>query len=94
MFLNNTSNEYDLQSVYNGNSYIGVITELSQVFLTMYDTAVSPYTYTGSENIDITDNRISLNFPLKVNDEVFLNPREYGEAVFEMSSGTGNFTFL
>ena len=30
--LNNTSNEYDLQSVYNGNSYIGIITELSQVF--------------------------------------------------------------
>ena len=24
--LNNTSNEYDLQSVYNGNSYIGIIT--------------------------------------------------------------------
>ena len=24
--LNNTSNEYDLQSVYNGNSYIGAIT--------------------------------------------------------------------
>ena len=28
---NNTSNEYDLQSVHNGNSYIGAITELSQV---------------------------------------------------------------
>ena len=60
--LNNTSNEYDLQSVYNGNSYIGIITELSQVFLTIYDTSVSPHTYTGSENIDITDNQISLSF--------------------------------
>ena len=30
--LNNTSNEYDLQSVYNGNPYIGIITDLSQVF--------------------------------------------------------------
>ena len=30
--LNNTSNEYDLQSVYNGNSYIGIITDLPQVF--------------------------------------------------------------
>ena len=29
--LNNTSNEYDLQSVYNGNSYIGLITDLPQV---------------------------------------------------------------
>ena len=36
----------------------------------MYDTAMSPYTYTGSENIDITDNQISLSFPLKVNDKV------------------------
>ena len=29
--LNNTSNEYTLQGVYNVNSYIGSITELSQV---------------------------------------------------------------
>ena len=36
--LNYTSNEYDLQSVYNGNSYIGTITELSQVFVAIYDT--------------------------------------------------------
>lgn len=35
--LNNTSNVYDLQSVYNGNSFIGIITELSQVFLALYD---------------------------------------------------------
>ena len=63
--LNNTSNEYDLQSVYNGNSYIGVITELSQVFLALYDTGTNPSSYTGSENIDITNNEISLNFPLK-----------------------------
>ena len=30
--LNSTSNEYDLQSVYNGNSYIDIITNLSLVF--------------------------------------------------------------
>ena len=41
----------------------------------MYDTAISPYTYTGSENIDITYNQSSLIFPLKINDEVVLNPR-------------------
>ena len=63
--LNNTSNEYGLQSVYNGNSYIGIITDLSQVFLAIYDTTVFPYSYTGSENIDITVNQISLRFPLK-----------------------------
>ena len=65
--LNNTSNEYDVQSVYNGNSYIGKITDLSQVFLAVYGTSISPSTYTGSGNIDITDNQISLNFPLKIN---------------------------
>ena len=43
--LNNTSNEYDLQSVYNGNSYIGIITDLSQVFLAIYGTTVSPNLY-------------------------------------------------
>ena len=92
--MNNTSDEYDLQSVYNGNGFLGIITDLQQVFLAIYDTAVSPHTYTGSENIDITDNRISLNLALKVNDEVVLNPRAYGGAVFEMGSGTGNFICL
>ena len=33
LILNNTSNEYTLQGVYNANSYIGSITELSQVFV-------------------------------------------------------------
>jgi len=91
--LNNTSNEYDLQSVYNGNSYIGIITELSQVFLALYDISVSPSTYTGSENIDITNNEISLNFPLKINDEIVLNPRAYG-IQFEMYAGTSGISFL
>ena len=83
-----------MQSVYNGNSYIGVIADLSQVFLAIYDTTVFPYPYTGSENIDTTDNQISLSFPLEVNDEVVLNPRNYDMAVFEMSSGTDSFIFL
>ena len=91
--LNNTSNGYALQGVYTANGFIGSITELSQVVLAIYDTTVSPQTFTGSENIDITDNQISLNFPLQVNDEVVLSPRNYG-AVFEISSGTDNFTFL
>ena len=94
LVLNNKSNEYDLQSVYNASSYIGGITELSQILLAVYDTEVSPYSYTGSENIDITYNRISLDFPLEVNDEVALNPRNYDGAVFEMSFDTGNSTLL
>ena len=59
-------NGFLLQSVYNGNGFLGIISDSSQVYLTMYDTTVSPYTDTGSENIDITDNQISLTFPLNM----------------------------
>ena len=61
--------------MYTANGFIGSITVLSQVYLSMYDTGIPSYTYTGSENINITNNEISLTFPLKVNDEVILNPR-------------------
>ena len=76
--MNNTSNEYTLQGVFNANGFIGSATELSHVFLAIYDTEVFPQTYTGSENIDITNNDISLDFPLKINDEMVLNPRLNG----------------
>ena len=91
--LNNTSNEYTLQGVYNANSYIRTITSLQQVFLAIYDTENSPYSYTGSENIDITNKQISLKFPIKVNDEIVFHPRNYDGAVFEMLSGTDMFVF-
>ena len=65
LILNGTSNEYDLQSVYNGNGYLGVITALQDVFLAIYDTNAQPFVYTGSENIDITNNNMSLQFPIK-----------------------------
>ena len=47
--LNNTSNEYILQGVYNANSYLGTITPLQQVLLAIYDTDIIPFSYTGSE---------------------------------------------
>ena len=49
LILNNNSNEYDLQSAYTANGFIGSAAELQQVFSAIYDTAVSPHTYTGSE---------------------------------------------
>ena len=58
----------------------------------MYGTAISPCTYTGSQNIDITDHQISLTFPLKANDEVALNPRLNG--YFELYAAASGFTFL
>ena len=64
LILNNTSNEHTLQGVYTANSYIGTINTLQDVYLAIYDTSISPTTYTGSENIVITDNQISINVPL------------------------------
>ena len=90
---NGTSNDYDSQSAYNGNGFIGTTTPLQQVYLAIYDTRAQPFVYTGSENIDITYNQISLSFPTKINNETVLNPRAYDNAVFEMFSGTGNFAF-
>ena len=90
--LNETSNAYILQSVYNANGLIGIIAEL-QISLAICDTDIIPFSYTGSENIGIPDNQISLNLPMKINNEIVLNPRAYDGAVFEIVSGTGNFAF-
>ena len=59
----------------------------------MYELPTQSTTYTGSENIDITDNQISLNFPLKINDEIVMHPRAYG-IQFELYAGTSGFAFL
>ena len=52
----------------------------------------SPSTYTGSENIDITSNEVSLNFQLKINDEICLNPRVNDD--FEIYSAPNGISFL
>ena len=91
--MNNTSNEYTLQSVYNANSYICTITELPQVSLAICDTNAQPFVYTSSEHIDITNNNISLKFTMEMNNEIVLNPRAYDNAVFGMLSGTCRFAF-
>ena len=45
--------------------------------LAIYDTNAQPFVYTGSEHIDITNNNISLRFPINMNNEIVLNPRAY-----------------
>ena len=65
-FFNGTSMEYDLQPVYDNKGFIGVITELSQVCLAIYDIPIEPVTYTSSKNIDITSNQIPLHFPMEL----------------------------
>ena len=59
----------------------------------MYDTDTMPFSYTGPEHIDITNNQISLKNPININDEIVVNPRAYDGAVFDMLSGTDNFAF-
>ena len=51
-----------------------------------------PQTYTGSENIGITNNEIPANFPLNVNDEIVLNPRV--NCYFEIYSAPNCISFL
>ena len=48
-----TGNEYDLPPACNANGFLGVIIDLSQVFLAIYDTNARPFTCTGSEDIVI-----------------------------------------
>ena len=36
---------------------------------------------------------MSLRVPIKINDEVVLHPRNYGDAVFEIISGTDKLAF-
>ena len=62
--------------------------------LAIHDTDIIPFSYTGSEDIDITDKQISLNLPIEIINEIVLNPREYDGAVFEITSGTDNCAFL
>ena len=89
--LSHTSNGYTIQGVCTANGFIGSINELQQVFLAIYGTGISSYTYTGSENINVTNNEISLTFPLNINDGVVLNPRLH--VYFEVYAGTSGFSF-
>ena len=57
--LNNGSNEYTIHQVYIANSYIGTITELSHVFLAMYDSEVIIKDYYTKSEIDELDNELS-----------------------------------
>ena len=78
---------------YNVNGFLGVVTELSQVCLAIYDTDIIPFPYTGSETSDITGNQIVLNCSINMHNEIVLKPKAYGGAVFEIIPGTGNFAF-
>ena len=80
------------QFIMASNGFLGIITELSQVFLAIYDTGISSHTYTGSGNIDITYNQISLKFPIQITDGIVLNPML--NVCFELHAGASGFAFL
>ena len=60
---------------------------------TEVDTLLTNTNLTGSENIDITNNQIPLTFPLKVNEEIVINPRACG-IQFELYAATSGFAFF
>jgi len=92
LFTNiNISNYYD-------KSYIDYLdNEISTQFLSTYtktevDALLLNTNLTGSDNLDISNNQISLTYPLKINDEAFLNPRVNG--YFEIYSAPNGISIL
>ena len=82
-------NLYDRTSMDNLIANIGFINYYGKVEIV---TTVANQTYTSSETIDITNNQISSNHPIKINDGVVMHPRAYG-IQFEMHAGTSGFAF-
>ena len=87
----NISNYYD-------KTYIDYLDNgISTQFLSTYtktevDALLQVTNLTGSDNLDISNNQISLNFPLTINDEIFLNPRV--NDYFEINSAPNGISFL
>ena len=64
---------------------------MSHLFLAIYDTSIQSFAYTGSEHVGITDNQVSLTFPITIHAGIGLHPRHYEGAVFEMQSCSASF---
>ena len=82
-----TPNSYDRNSI---DNLIATIYVSNHYNKTEIYTIVADQTHTGSENIGITNNQISLNCPMKINDEIVMHPRAYG-IQFDMYAGTSGF---
>ena len=80
--------DFDIPNFYNKTEIDAIDNELSTLCLNTYTKTevynlITNIDLSGSGNINITNNQISLNFPVKVNDEVLFNPRAYDNVVFE-----------
>ena len=72
--------DLDIPNFYNKAETDAIGDELSPLVLNTYtktdvDNLITNIDLSGSENIDITNNRISLTYPLNINIGAFLNPR-------------------
>ena len=63
----------------NCNGFIGIIPELPQAYLATSDTDAQPFVYTGSGNIDTTNNQLSLDFPIKKKQRNRVKPKSIRE---------------
>ena len=89
--------DLDIPNFYNKFGIDAIDDELSALILntgtqTEVDNLTANIELSGSENINITNNQISLTHPLKINNEAFLNPRV--NCYFDMYAGTSGITFL
>ena len=86
----------DIPNFYDRNSIDNLIANID--FNNYYNktdiyTIVANQTYTCSENIDITNDRIPLNFPMEINDETVMHYRAYGIQI-DMYAGTFGVAFF
>ena len=86
-----------IANVYNETELDATGDELSSLVLdthikTEVDNLLSNINLTGSENIDTTNNQISLTYPLKNNNEALLNPRVNG--YFETYAAPNSISIL
>ena len=89
--------DLDIPNFYNKTEIDAIGDELSALILSTYtktevDTLLSNTNLTGSDNLDISSNQISLTYPLTINNEAFLNPRVNG--YFEMDAAPNGISIL
>ena len=89
--------DLDIPNFYNTNKIDAIGDGLSSLVLNTYaktevDNLLTNISLTGSENINITNNEISLTYPFKTNNEPCVNPRVNG--YFEIYAAPNGISFL
>ena len=87
----------DIPNFYNKTEIDAIDDELPSLILNTYtkteaNNLLTNINLTGSENIDINNNQVSLTYPLQVNNEACLNPRVNG--YFEIYAAPNRISLL